>query len=240
MVLQFDPWQYFLTAEDLPSSDEMPVDNELQDLIPHLLKASLAIIWQNRADWFFGVDLAYYYDPAEPALVPDAFLSLGVERRKIRPKGRQGRLNYVLWEEQQVVPALVLECISQTYNGEYDRKKLEYAELGILYYVIYDGDRYYSHLGDPFEVYRLEEEIYVRQPGEPAWLSELGLGIGRAQGTYDGWTREWLYWYDEYEQRFLPPEERMEQAEQQAKQAQEQLEYFKTRLKQMGIEPEEL
>jgi hypothetical protein len=44
------------SAEELPDSDETPVDNELQDLIPHLLKTVLAWIWAERDDWFFGIE----------------------------------------------------------------------------------------------------------------------------------------------------------------------------------------
>lgn len=31
-------------------------------------------------DWFFGVDMGIYYDPNQPAIVPDGFLSVGVPR----------------------------------------------------------------------------------------------------------------------------------------------------------------
>ncbi|WP_364420844.1 Uma2 family endonuclease [Moorena sp. SIO3H5] len=75
-MLNYDPLQYLPTSEELPSSDETPVDNELQDTIPHLLKSILAIIWSERRDWFFGIDMGYYYNPKPSAIVPDAFLSL--------------------------------------------------------------------------------------------------------------------------------------------------------------------
>lgn len=113
-MLNSDP-SYLPSAEELPSSDDTPVDNELQNLIPNLLLASLALTWSERMDWFFGVDMGIYYIPyqryPEP-LVPDGFLSLGVERRK----GERGRLSYVLWEENNVVPVLGLECVSQKYG----------------------------------------------------------------------------------------------------------------------------
>jgi hypothetical protein len=32
---------------------------------------------------------------------------------------------------------------------------------------------------EPFEVYKLVEGQYQRQRGEPVWLPEIGLGIGR-------------------------------------------------------------
>jgi hypothetical protein len=33
----------------------------------------------------------------------------------------------------------------------------------------------------------------VRQVGEPLWVPEIGLGIGRVQGTHEGWEHEWPY-----------------------------------------------
>jgi Uma2 family endonuclease len=91
--------RYLPSAEELPDSDETPVDKELQELIPGLLKAILLILWSERMDWFFGVDMGIYYHPDNPPIVPDAFLSLGVERvydEELRP-------SYVLWDEN-VIP----------------------------------------------------------------------------------------------------------------------------------------
>ncbi|MFN5204657.1 MAG: Uma2 family endonuclease, partial [Pseudanabaena sp.] len=48
------------TAEELPHSDDTPVDNELQNHIPNLLLNILLSIWGDRQDWFFGVDMAVY------------------------------------------------------------------------------------------------------------------------------------------------------------------------------------
>nr|WP_210404667.1 Uma2 family endonuclease [Chroococcidiopsis sp. TS-821] len=60
-MLKYNLLHCLPSAEDLPDSDDTPVDNELQDLIPGLLKATLAWIWANRMDWFFGVDMGIYY-----------------------------------------------------------------------------------------------------------------------------------------------------------------------------------
>lgn len=68
MLLEYNPRDCLPTAEDLSDSDDKPVDNELQDLIPGLLKAILALIWSERMDWFFGVDMGIYYDPEKPAI----------------------------------------------------------------------------------------------------------------------------------------------------------------------------
>ena len=201
MLLEYNPKHCLPSAEELPDSDDTPVDNELQDLIPGLLKAILALIWSERMDWFFGVDMGIYYAPDQPAIVPDGFLSIGVPRII----DSDLRLSYVLWEEQKL-PLMVLEVVSQTRRGEYTDKKTEYAQLGILYYVIYNPLRKRK---PRLEVYKLEKGEYELLEGEPVWLSEINLGIGRAEGSYQGITREWLYWYDQQGEKYLTPEERI-------------------------------
>ena len=80
MLLQHDPRACLPSAEGLPDSDDTPVDDQLQHLIPGLLEMILAHIWSERMDWFFGVDMGIYYDPYQPAIAPDGFLSVGVPR----------------------------------------------------------------------------------------------------------------------------------------------------------------
>jgi len=245
-MFQYDPRLHWPSAEDLPDSNDTPVDNELQDLIPSLLKAILALVWADRMDWFFGVDMGLYYDPDEPPIVPDGFLSLGVERYI----DEDLRLSYVLWEEKQL-PILVLEVVSETYRGEYSKKKEKYAELGVLYYAVYNPRR---RRKSPLEVYRLVDGFYELLSGNPVWLPEINLGIGREEGTYQGLTREWLYWYDEQGQRFFTAEELAKQAEQRAKlaearameeqqrrlEAEQRAQRLAEKLRSLGVDPDSL
>ena len=259
-MLQYD-LSSLPTAEELPSVDFEPVDNELQRAVPFLLYQILCFIWPEREDFFFGMDIGYYYEPNQPAISPDGFLSIGVERRKRQSKdpSKDWRLSYLLWEENYVVPIFVLECVSQNYGGEYDSKKDKYAQLGILYYVIYDSGRYHSEKGakskgDTFEVHRLENGVYVRQEGEPVWLSEIGLGIGRERREFNTWTREWLYWYDEQGNRYPAPDEalkleqqrakqervRVEEERRRAEQQRARAELLAAKLRELGVDPDRL
>ncbi len=195
------------TEDDLPDSDGKPVDNELQVLAPVLLRIILASIWADRFDWFFGVNMGIYTDPCEPAIGPDGFLSLGVERIRANQKLR---LSYVLHQEQ-VMPQFVLEVVSQQPGGEYVKKFQQYAAMGVLYYLIHNPSHTRRDKHEVFELYRLENSEYIRQPGNPIWMPEIGLGIGMEMGTQEGVTRQWLYWYDEQGQRYLPPEDALAQ-----------------------------
>ncbi|MCA6573064.1 MAG: Uma2 family endonuclease [Pseudanabaena sp.] len=202
------------TAEELPSSDETPVDNQLQNDIPNLLLSLLASIWAGRDDWYFGVDMAVYYNPNEPAIVPDGFLALGVKH----DTGERGRLSYVLWEERNIMPIFSLEVISEKYNSEYEDKLADYEALGILYYAIYNplsGRKGRFKNRARLEVYRLTSGKYelLTMENNRVWLPEIGLGLGYEKGEYIGWDREWLYWYDESGIRYLTAEERATKAE---------------------------
>ena len=240
MLKQYYPWECLPSSEELPDSDETPVDNELQDLMPSLLKLILASLWQDRMDWFFGVDMGIYYDPDEPAIVPDGFLSIGVTRIV----DEDLRLSYVLWEENNVIPKFVLEVVSTKYRGEYSTKKNFYAELGVQYYAVYSSRR---RRKPPLEVYTLVDEKYVSLVGNPVWLPEIGLGLGRERGTHQGIEREWLYWYNEQGQRYLTPEERLAEAEaelqqerQRAEEERQRAERLAARLRELNIDPDQL
>ncbi len=148
--------------------------------------------------------MGVYYEPNEPAIVPDGFLSVGVPRII----DSDLRLSYVLWEERKV-PTLALEVVSQTRRGEYTEKKDFYAEMGVLYYVIYNPLRKRK---PRLEVYQLNNGQYELLEGKLVWLRELGLGIGLEHGIYQGIKREWLYWYDEQGKRYLTPEERIQKS----------------------------
>lgn len=213
-MVQSDPKLRFPTSDELPDSDGLPVDNELHILVPNFLGLILGFIWGQRFDWFFGVNMGIYHttglNPRVP-IVPDGFLSLGVER----VRGNQLRKSYVVWEEKDVVPIFVLEIVSQTPGGEYDEKMIGYSRLGVLYYVIYNPDFWRRDQQEPFEVYRLVNGSYQRQIGEPFWMPEISLGIGRGIGIHRGLQREWLYWFDERGNRILTPEELLARYQQQ-------------------------
>jgi Uma2 family endonuclease len=252
MVLISDQ-QRLPTAEELPHSDDTPVDNELQNYIPNLLLNILLGIWGDRQDWFFGVDMAIHYEPHKPHIVPDGFLVIGVPRNT----GDRGRLSYVLWQEQYVVPILMLEVVSEKYNGEYEKKLEDYEGIGSLYYVIYNplaGKQRRFKDRQPLEVYKLVNQKYQLLDGNPVWLPEIGLAIGYENLDYANWDRQWLFWYDEAGQRYLTDHEKalaaestilaMWQAKEQERQAKEQERLAKEKLadylKAMGINPEDI
>ncbi len=239
MITRYDATTMYLpTAEELPYSDDTPVDNEFQRLIPFLLQSILAFAWQGRADWFFGMDMGIYYHPQKPAIAPDAFLSLGVDHYK--GGDDKGRSSYVLWEEDYVVPILAIETVSQTYGSEYDKKRDIYAQMGVLYYAVFLIEPKPRRGHQILEIYRLVEGEYQLLPGDRVWMPEIGLALGKERGIYQNRVRNWLYWYDESGQRLLTLEEEVTQEKQRAEQEKQRADRLTQKLRELGLNPEEL
>jgi Uma2 family endonuclease len=240
--LSYDPLLKLPTAEDLPHSDDTPVDNELQNDIPNFILNLLRLIWEERQDWFFGVDMAVHYQFGTPAIVPDGFLSLGVPRHK----SEGGRLSYVLWEEGNVMPIFALEVISDKYNGEYEKKWKIYQDIGILYYAVYNPltkskKKYKDRLS--LEIYKLVDGNYQLIPANDqgiVWLPEISLGMGCEVRSFATWNREWVYLYDEAGNRYLTANEIALQERQEKLQERQQKEKLAAYLRSLGINPDEI
>ncbi|MEO1134720.1 MAG: Uma2 family endonuclease [Cyanobacteria bacterium J06639_1] len=234
------------STEELPCSDDTPVDNEDQNLLPNLLLIALAHLWAERTDWYFGADMGIYHttgvSPLVP-VVPDGFLSLGVERRK----GGKSRRSYATWEEGDRVPTLVLEMVSHKPGGEYDTKIETYTKLGVLYYVIYNPEFWQRDRHQPFEVYKLIDGAYQQQIGEPYWMPEVGLGLGRSRQIVGGMELEILSWHDERGQAYPSPESAMQQLRQEVRSIRQRAEAERQRadrleayLQSLGVDPNNL
>ena len=222
MLKYLEPLDWLPTAEDLPCSDETPVDSEIQERIPSLLHFILAELFADRSDWFFGIDMGIYYAPDTPPVVPDGFLSIGVE--SIKEDNENLRSSYVLWEEQGITPQLVIEIVSKHYRGEYNTKKDLYEQLGVLYYAVYNPIRKRKA---SLEIYRLVNGKYLPVIGNPVWMPEIGLGIGKERYTHHGREREWMFWYDKDGKRYPTPQEVTNYERQQATEFKNQATEFK-------------
>ncbi|MBE9137526.1 Uma2 family endonuclease [Nodosilinea sp. LEGE 07088] len=238
-MVKADLYQNLPTSDELPCSDDTPVDNEDQNLLPNYLLFLLQLLWANRDDWYFGVDMGVYHlsgvNPRVP-VVPDGFLSLGVPRRK---PGNKSRKSYVMWEEAGTVPTLVLEMVSWSPGGEYDDKFAIYQNLGVLYYVIYNPEYWQRDRHQPFELYKLIEGRYQLQIGEPYWMPEAGLAIGRAQGLLGGMEREVLSWFDQSGHRYPSAEEQAQQYLLQVQQAQVEIQQAQVEIQQAQVEAQQ-
>jgi hypothetical protein len=118
-----------------------------------------------------------------------------------------------------------------------------YARMGVAYYVIYDPTKQLSD-----QVLR----VYALHPGNSAelqdtWLPGVELGLMLWQGRFEDREDTWLRWRDRTGQMLLTGAERAEQEHQRAEQervmrqqAQERAERLAARLRELGIEPDQV
>ncbi|MBC7971317.1 MAG: hypothetical protein H7Z11_14555 [Verrucomicrobia bacterium] len=99
----------------------------------------------------------------------------------------------------------------------------------------------------PFEVYRLEGDTYRSQIGEPYWMPEIGLGLGRGRQVIGGIEQEVLLWHDAQGQAYPMPEQRMQEmqrqlmAERQRTEAERQrAERLAEYVRSLGVDPDDL
>ena len=108
----------------------------------------------------------------------------------------------------------------------------------MLYYVIYNPQFWRRDGQLPFEVYKLIDGNYVLQMGEPFWMPEIELGIGRCLWQDDPLGREVLSWYDANGQRYLSEAEverqRAEIEQQRAEVERQRAERLAERLRHLG------
>ncbi|MCY7336343.1 MAG: hypothetical protein LH613_09060, partial [Chamaesiphon sp.] len=86
------------------------------------------------------------------------------------------------------------------------------------------------------EIHKLVNGRYELQQTNPFWMPEIGLGIGYERGEYNGLTRDWLYWYTEDNQRYPTPAEQIRQAQMQVLQAQAQSAQQQAQLAQQQVQ----
>ena len=119
-----------------PDSDGQPIaDNTKQFRWIVVIKENLELLFADRSDVFVAGDLLWY--PIEGnntiRLAPDTMVAFG------RPKGDRG--SYKQWEEDGIAPQVVFEVLSPGNRLAAMAKKLQfYKRYGVEEYYVYDPD----------------------------------------------------------------------------------------------------
>ncbi|GBC97422.1 hypothetical protein HRbin16_03245 [bacterium HR16] len=203
-----------------PESDGKPMaDNTKQFRWIVTLEGGFEALFRDREDVFVAGDLFWYPVEGRPdiRMAPDVMIVFG------RPKGDRG--SYKQWEEEGIAPQVVFEVLSPGNSLLEMAKKLEfYDRYGVEEYYLYDPDS-----GDFTGWIRGEDgRLHVIDPIE-GWISpRLGVRFEKENGDLriirpDG-------------QRFLTYLELQRQAEQERQRA----EKLAQRLRELGIDPEQI
>jgi Uma2 family endonuclease len=237
-----------------PSSDGKPMaDNTQQYRWIVLIKENLEILFANFPDVFIAADLLWYpvqvQQPPAPSQAPDVMVVFGC------PKGE--RRSYRQWEEENIPPQVVFEILSdsnKTAEGkrEMERKFAFYQQHGVEEYYIYDPDELnlegWQRQGKQLiSIEPISDWVSPRLQVRFAWQEGEELALYRPDGQR-------FLSFLELEERLLIERQRAEQQQQRAEQQQQRAEQAEAalkeerrqrqalleRLRELGINPDQL
>ncbi|MCT7984306.1 Uma2 family endonuclease [Laspinema sp. A4] len=147
----------------------------------------------------------------------------------------QPRRSYVLWQEI-IPPQIVIEFVSG--NGSEERDKTPWEGKFWIYETVIRPPYYaiYEVQKASVEVYGLTRGRYELIPANERGhflIPELGVELGIWSGLYGNMDLPWLRWWDTQGNLLLYGHEQAEQQRQRA-------ERLATRLRELGVDPEEL
>lgn len=223
-----------------PDSDGKPMaDNTKQFRWIVTIKENLELIFANQPDVFVAGDLLWYPVEGSRAIcqAPDVMVVFG------QPKGDRG--SYKQWTEANINPQVVFEILSPGNRlGEMAKKFQFYDRYGVEEYYIYDPDD-----ADLTGWLRKEEKLEVIEEMN-GWVSpRLGVTFATSSGTLEIFKADGEKFLSFVEIDGLRAQERLraEQERLRADEAVTQLEAQKRRneameakLREMGIDPENI
>lgn len=242
-----DEWELSIAPDisHLITEDDTPVDNLFSAKQQRLLVEPLYTGWENPEPFLADANVGVFASVYEPPLVPDMFLSLGVQAPREDVWKKENR-SYFLWMYGKP-PDAVVEVVSNRAGGEGKRKVNAYARMGIPYYAIYDPQR--AIQAQSLVIYELRGGKYVARSDNR--LPEVGLSLQLWDSDYEDMAAVWLRWATldgvliptgaelaEF-QRHLADEQRhlAEEQHQLAEQQRERAEKLAARLRELGIDP---
>lgn len=208
-------------------SDEPQLETylHLQQMV--LLLNCLNWWWRDRNDFFVAGNLTIYYSPRQPKSKhfrgPDFFVVLGTERKP--------RKSWVVWEEGEKYPNLIIELLSEsTATTDRGLKKEIYQDIFCTPdYFWFDLDT------QEFAGFHLLDGCYeALEPNPQGWLwsQQLQLYLGTQAG---------LLRFFNVEGQLIPTgEEAAVLAQQQAEQEALRAERLAAKLRELNVDPDTL
>ena len=149
---------------------------------------------------------------------------------------------YMMWEFGKP-PEVVIEIVSNKIGNELGEKLGIYEHMRASYYVVYDPTQQLSeHI---LRIYELRGRRLLET--SETWLEQVGLGLTLWEGEFETRRDTWLRWC--YQDGIILPtgdelatQERLqkEQALQRVQQAEQRAQQLAERLRDMGVDPENL
>ncbi len=210
---------------NLVTEDDEPVDNFASAKQQRFLVEPLYSSAKLARPFLADSNVAIYSTPGAAPIVPDMFLSQGVQVAD--DWWEKENRSYLLWEFGKS-PEVVIKIVSNQKGNEDGDKLQAYAALDVRYYVIYDPQQLLSN--NPLRVYQLVVNEYLLRPD--ARLAALDLSLRLWYGSFEDKTALWLRWCDLAGRLILTGAERAAQAEARAEQERERAEQARSQAEQ--------
>lgn len=246
--------------EPLPPKECMPTMYDLPDEeIGQSGMPDIFHVWQGRLldetfrppnyelqEVFTASDLNLYYNTLDVKQYkrPDWFAVVGLPKDTEQP---QMRLSYVTWQEG-IDPLIVIELLSpSTEKDDLGQRLRDVTKpptkwdvyerwLRVPYYVVFS--RYTNEL----RVFTLNGSRYqeVEDHQGRFWIEDVELGLGVWRGRYLNEDFLWLRWYDRAGNWIPNKDERAETERKEKEVAQEKVQMLTAKLRELGIDPDQL
>lgn len=224
-------WELHEPPTDLIFDDGEPMESNRHRIAMNALIDSVLQAFSSRNDFFVGGNMFIYYSRTQARnrdfKGPDFFVVLNVD-------GRMDRQGWVVWDENGRYPDVIVELMSpSTAEADLGNKKDIYEQ------VFRTPDYFVFNPFDPnsLQGWHLDSHQNYQPitPNERGWLwcERLGLWLGTWEGTINRDTAIWLRFYDP-NGNLIPLAAEVAEAERQ------RAERLANRLREMGIDPNDL
>jgi len=251
-----------LDISHLVIEDDTPVDNFQSEVQQRLLVEPLYSSKALPTPFLAAANVGVFYRIKGDPIVPDVFLSLGVQRATDFSQRRDR--SYFVWEFGKV-PEVCIEIVSNQegnelalsrkaqQEGKTQSKKDIYAQIGVSFYVVFDPlQQIQSEAemnGALLRVWTIASGQYVELTpsegittvGQFVWLETVGVGLMLWEGQFEEEvTRLWLRWCNRDGQP-LPTGAEGQMIERQRAEAERQrADRLAERLRSLNINPDEI
>jgi Uma2 family endonuclease len=216
-----------------PDSDGKPMaDNTKQFRWIVTIKENLEWLFADDANVFVAGDLLWYPVKGDNkrCIAPDVMVVFG------RPKSDRG--SYKQWEEDNLAPQVVFEILSPgNTRAEMNHKLMFYSHFGVEEYYLYDPDRNelsgWQRIEGFLELIESMTDWTSPRLNIRFMVSDQELQIYRPDGNR-------FLGYTEIAQQAEQEHQRAEQERQRAEQAEARAAKLAERLREMGIDPDQV
>lgn len=231
--------QYNEDIENLITEDDTPVDNIFSAKQQRLLTQTLYASWKptlnNAPRLFFAeANIGLYIGIKEAAIVPDVLVSLDVTAPE-NPLLKEQRA-YLAWRFGKI-PEIVIEIVSNKKGDEFDEKLRRYERMNISYYIVFDPAKHLKR--DILTVFAKNPDNGYMQR-ESSIFKHFDLGLTLWEGEFEGLEALWIRWTDGNGNLLPMPIEEKADLINRAENAEEKARKLADKLRELGVNPEEI